>query len=76
MTIIIERKSAFGLIECIDCIMGRVTRDVARRRSLKCLSYCKQFIQNRHKGHIGRDRYKTEIVRNFVVVYLDARIQK
>ena len=24
-----------GLIECIDCIMGRVTRDVERRRSLK-----------------------------------------
>ena len=29
---IIERKYANRLIECIDCIMGRVTRDVARRR--------------------------------------------
>ena len=48
-----------------------------RRRSLYIMSvYNMQFIQNRHKGHIGRDRYKTEIVRNFVVVYLDARIQK
>ena len=46
MIIIENRKYAFGLIECIDCIMGRVTRDVARRRfrSKNGVCYCKQSL--------------------------------
>ena len=46
----------------------------ARRRSLYIMSvYNMQFIQNRHKGHIGQERYETEIGKSFAVMYLDTR---
>ena len=66
------------MIEYIDCIMSRVTRDVAQRRfSFKNpLLLLVMFIQNRYKGHIGRDRYETEIGKSFAVVHLDTRTEK
>ena len=45
-------------------------------RSKKPLLLLVKFIQNRYKGHIGRDRYETEIGKSFAVVHLDTRTEK
>ena len=52
-----------------------MSRSVVFRSKKPLLSLVK-FIQNRYKGHIGRDRYETEIGKSFAVVHLDTRIEQ